>query len=198
MTSGICCWGCVPGCPGVPAALHPLLFSISRKALCCSQRGEAVKLCNSLEKFTASELCAGRGRGWDAVSAPGSRKYLQSSRLCPRCYSASPWTWLLSHHRQIFHFSVEIELAKQKQIMLASRSRKLFLLRCLPSCIFKKSSTPGQRKFSLIQASLTSYNCFVLWKERHVQTIVYSCFRSQGTEFASSNRWRLLAHPSVL
>lgn len=76
-----------------------------------------MKLCSSLEKSPAGEVRA--GRGWDAVSAPTSRKRLQSSLLCPRRCSASPGTRWLSHHRQIFHFSVEIEFVKQKQITLA-------------------------------------------------------------------------------
>lgn len=78
------------------------------------------------------------------------------------------------------------------------KEQKAFPLKVPSLAYIQKSSTAGQRKFSLIQASLTSYNCFVLWKERHVQTTVYSCFSSQGTEFASSNRLRRFVHPTVL
>lgn len=78
------------------------------------------------------------------------------------------------------------------------KEQKAFPLKMSSLMYIQKSSTPGQRKFSLIQASLTSYNCFVLWKEHRVQTIVYSCFSSQGTEFASSIRLKLLVHPAAL
>lgn len=74
-TWGICC--CGSGCPGAAAARRLCQFSSSRKALCCAWREGPGKLCASLESRTASRLHA--GRGWDAVSAPVSRKYPQSS-----------------------------------------------------------------------------------------------------------------------
>lgn len=106
-------------CPAVPVFL--LLFirfcSLPQEKQCVAH-GEGEQK-SSATCWRHLQLCAGRGRGWDAVSTPVSRKYLQSSLFCPHCYSTSLWTHLLSHHRQIFHFSVEIELVKQKQMMLA-------------------------------------------------------------------------------
>lgn len=102
-----------------------------------------MKLCSLLEKPAASQLRAGRSRGWEAVPTPVSPEYLQSSLPCPRCRSSPTGTRFLAHHSLICHSDTGAELGKQKQLGLARRSSKLLLFGCLPSPTLKPQQAGG-------------------------------------------------------
>lgn len=108
--------GARPALPG-SCCSSLLFFSVSGKSSPCSQRGGAAKLCSSLEKCAAGEL-EGEGGGMlpphqraeNTHRAPCSA---HAAVLLPGGHGCCPTAG------RFFHFSVEIELVKQKQITSA-------------------------------------------------------------------------------